>query len=194
MSTPQQPSYTPSKVLRTEYPLIDNDPHFKRVIGYARPSDYAHGIVAGLGGPGLLYAMEKFAPSQVGRGGFARAMRLCGVIGALGGFLYFYQRSSLRFYGVLENSREVEMDMREMVAKVKAGEPLYGESKLTPHMQGVAARQSRYSAMAMHLLPWFNFVNHPQHGVDTAKYYKQAERELEAERTSKTQREVAALG
>jgi hypothetical protein len=85
-----------------------------------------------------------------------------------------------------ENAREMEMDMREMVSKVKAGEPLYGESKLTPHMQGVATRQSRYSAMFTAVLPWFNFVNHNQHGVDTAKYYRQAERELEAERAGKS--------
>ncbi|RYP77491.1 hypothetical protein DL771_001064 [Monosporascus sp. 5C6A] len=182
----QQPTYTPSKVIKTEYPLIDNDPHFKRVIGYARPSDYVHGAVAAAAGPGLLWTMEKFAPSQVGRGGFAKAMRLGGAIGLIGGFLYFYERSSLRFYGMTENAREVEMDMKEMVAKVKAGEPLYGESRLTPHMQGVAARQSRYSALFTAVLPWFNFVNHNQHGVDTAKYYRQAERELEAERLGKS--------
>lgn len=74
------------------------------------------------------------------------------------------------------------MDMKEMVAKVKAGEPLYGKSSLSPYMQGVAARNSRYNGVFLHVLPWFNFVNHPQHGVDTAKYYQQAERELEAER------------
>ena len=77
------------------------------------------------------------------------------------------------------------MDMKEMVAKVKAGEPLYGTSRLTPEMQGVAARQSRYSVLFTSVVPWFNFVNHSQHGVDTAKYYRQAERELEAERTAK---------
>ncbi|KAH8164692.1 hypothetical protein CIB48_g3537 [Xylaria polymorpha] len=179
--TPQQ-TYIPSKVVETDYPLIDNDPHFKRVVGYARTSDYIHGTVAAAGGPGLLWAMERFAPSHVGRGGFIRAMRVAGVIGAIGGFLYFYERSALRFYGMSENAREVELDMREMVAKVKAGEPLYGVSQLTPHMQGVAARQSRYSALFFAAVPWFNFVNHPQHGVDTAKYYRAAERELEAER------------
>ena len=92
---------------------------------------------------------------------------------------------AVRFYGFTENAREVEMDMREMVDRVKRGESLYGESRLTPYMQGVAARQSRYSAMFMAVVPWFNFVNHPQHGVDTAKYYQQAERELEAERLGK---------
>ncbi|KAI1343460.1 NADH-ubiquinone oxidoreductase 21 kDa subunit [Xylariaceae sp. FL0016] len=186
MATSQEPTYIPSKVAKTDFPLIDNDPHFKRVIGYARPSDYAHGVVAAAAGPGLLYSMERIAPSQVGRGGFARAMRLCGVIGMCGGFLYFYQRSILRFYGMSENAREIDMDMKEMVAKVKAGEPLYGESTLSPHLQGVAARQSRYSALFMSTLPWFNFVNHSQHGVDTAKYYRRAEQELEAEKAGKS--------
>lgn len=74
------------------------------------------------------------------------------------------------------------MDMREMVDKVKAGKPLYGESTMSPYLQGVAARQSRYSALFLSTVPWFNFVNHDQHGVDTAKYYQQAERELEAEK------------
>ncbi|KAI2605117.1 NADH-ubiquinone oxidoreductase 21 kDa subunit [Hypoxylon fragiforme] len=184
MANPPQQTYIPSRVIKTDFPLIDNDPHFKRVVGYARPSDYLHGTIAAAGGPGLLWTMEKFAPSQVGRGGFARAMRLAGVIGAIGGFLYFYQRSCLRFYGMSENAREVELDMQEMVAKVKAGEPLYGESKLSPHLQGVAARQSRYSALFFAALPWFNFVNHSQHGIDTAKYYVRAEQELEAERAA----------
>lgn len=97
-------------------------------------------------------------------------------------FSYLFLPDAVRFYGGTENSREVAMDMREMVDKVKAGEALYGESRLSAHMQGVAARQSRYSALLFSAIPWFNFVNHNQHGVDTAKYYQQAERELEAER------------
>ncbi|KAK7972545.1 NADH-ubiquinone oxidoreductase 20.9 kDa subunit [Apiospora saccharicola] len=187
MSTPQQPTYVPSKVLKTDYPLIDNDPHFKRVVGYARPSDYVHGVTAAAAGPGMLYAMEKFAPSQVGRGGFAQAMRLTGVIGAIGGFLYYYQRSTMRFYGMSENAREVDMDMREMVDKVKKGETLYGESRLTPTCR------ARYSALFMYGIPWFNFVNHSQHGVDTAKYYRAAERQLERERTGRAQGEAVTL-
>lgn len=54
------------------------------------------------------------------------------------------------------------MDMKEMVQKVKRKEPLYGESVLTPYMQGVAARNSRYSQIFFHVMPWFNFVNHNQ--------------------------------
>ncbi|TGJ78505.1 hypothetical protein E0Z10_g10259 [Xylaria hypoxylon] len=197
MATPTQQTYIPSKVVKTEYPVSSSrSPPSPIGVGSivahqqtqsmitdisSTMTHYAHGVTAAAAGPGLLYAMERFAPSHVGRGGFAQAMRLGGAIGVIGGFLYFYQRSCLRFYGMSENAREIELDMREMVDKVKAGEPLYGESKLTPHMQGVAARQSRYSALFTSVLPWFNFVNHNQHGVDTAKYYRAAERELDAE-------------
>ena len=58
------------------------------------------------------------------------------------------------------------MDMREMVDKVKKGEPLYGVSTLSPNMQGVASRNSRYSGVFLHVLPWFNFVNHEQVRAD----------------------------
>lgn len=52
------------------------------------------------------------------------------------------------------------MDMREMVDKVKKGQPLYGQSILTEYMQGVSARNSRYSQVFLHVVPWFNIVNH----------------------------------
>lgn len=97
------------------------------------------------------------------------------------GYLLMHWGHIVRFYGFTENKRELEMDMKEMVAKVKKGEPLYGTSTTTPYVQGMAARNSRYSGLFLHVIPWFNFVNHNQHGVDTAKYYQQAERELEAE-------------
>jgi hypothetical protein len=71
----------------------------------------------------------------------------------------------VRFFGWAENAREVEMDMREMVDKVKRKEPLYGTSSLTPYLQGMAARNSRYSQIMLHAIPWFNFVNHNQVGL-----------------------------
>jgi hypothetical protein len=83
------------------------------------------------------------------------------------------------------------MDMREMVDKVKKGEPLWGYSELSPYHQGVAARNSRYSSLLFQIIPWANFVNHTQVSelrrtiIDTTKYYQQAERELEAERAGK---------
>lgn len=68
--------------------------HFKRVVGYARREDYIAGAVSAAFAPAALYTLEKFAPSQVGRGGFAKIMRLAGAVGIAGGFLYFYQRSA----------------------------------------------------------------------------------------------------
>ncbi|KZZ88243.1 NADH-ubiquinone oxidoreductase 21 kDa subunit [Ascosphaera apis ARSEF 7405] len=173
----------PPKQLNTDYPLIDSDPHFKRVFAYARPSDYAIGAGAAAVSPALFYLMERVQPAFKGPATYTRCLRLAGAVGALAGFFTVYQRSCNRFYGLTENSREEQMDMREMVDKVKKGEPLYGVSELSPYVQGVAARNSRYSSLFLHVMPWFNFVNHNQHGVDTAKYYQQAERELEAERT-----------
>ena len=54
------------------------------------------------------------------------------------------------------------MDMREMVDKVKMKEPLYGHTSLSPHLQGVAARNSRYAGVFIYVIPWMNFVNHNQ--------------------------------
>lgn len=113
-------------------------------------------------GPLFMLTTERFAPSFAGKGAFPPVFRLSIAIGALAGLGLVYQRSCLRFYGWTENNREVEMDMREMVTKVKKGEPLYGETELTPYMQGVAARNSRYSALMMHIVPMFNFTNHNQ--------------------------------
>ncbi|RAO73804.1 uncharacterized protein BHQ10_009816 [Talaromyces amestolkiae] len=181
----------PPRGVKTDYPLIDSDPygtqfqHIKRVFGYARASDYAVGGAAAAASPLAFWLMEKFSPSHVGKGGFAPVMRLATAIGILGGVHIFYQRSINRFYGFTENTREVEKDMREMVDKVKKGEPLYGKSQLSEYLQGVAARNSRYTGLFAHVIPWFNVVNHNQHGIDTAKYYQQAERELEAERLGK---------
>ena len=134
-------------------------------------------------GPALMLWWERISPSEVTKPGFASVMRLSAFTSAAAGFYLFYSRSINRFYGFSENRRELDMDMREMTDKVKKGEPLYGVSTMTEYMQGVASRQSRYSGVFLHVMPWFNFVNHAQHGVDTAKYYRNAERELEAERT-----------
>ncbi|KAK2748200.1 hypothetical protein FQN55_004476 [Onygenales sp. PD_40] len=182
MATDHGRPLVPPRVIKTDYPVIDTDPHVKRVFGYARPSDYATATAAGAVSPVLFHLYERYHPVNASKGTYGRAMRLATAIGLITGVLTLYSTSCKRFYGFTENSREVNMDMREMVDKVKKGEPLYGESGLSPYMQGVAARNSRYSSLLIHVIPWFNFVNHNQHGVDTAKYYQQAERELELER------------
>ncbi|KAH8690978.1 putative NADH-ubiquinone oxidoreductase 21 kDa subunit [Talaromyces proteolyticus] len=185
MATQPPKVLVPPKGTKTDYPLIDSDPHIKRVFGYARPSDYAVGGSMAAASPIAFWVMERVSPSHVGKGGFAPVMRLATAIGLLGGLHIFYQRSINRFYGFTENAREVQIDMREMVDKVKKGEPLYGTSQLSEYLQGVATRNSRFSGLFLHVIPWFNLVNHNQHGVDTAKYYQQAERELESERLAK---------
>jgi hypothetical protein len=164
-----------------------------------RRSDYLAGAGLAALTPASLALMERVSPSYAGAGGYKSVLRVSWMVGLAAGGMLAYQRSmsmfthasftcfqfltsnSVRFYGAQENSREVEMDMREMVNKAKKGLPLYGESTMSEYMQGVAARNSRYSGLFIFALPWFNFVNHNQHGVDTAKYYQQAERELEAE-------------
>lgn len=67
--------------------------HFKRVVKYARPSDYAAGAVSTVAGPGLLLLWERIAPSHVGKGGFAPILRLTTAVSAGAGFLLFYNRS-----------------------------------------------------------------------------------------------------
>ncbi|TKA78831.1 hypothetical protein B0A55_02240 [Friedmanniomyces simplex] len=177
--------YVPARALNSDYPLIDSDPHFRRVLAYARTSDYTAASLFAAFPPSAMLLMERISPSEIGRGGFASIMRLSGGFGLISGFLLLYSRSQNRFYGFSENRREIERDMREMTDRVKRGEPLYGVSTMTEYMQGLASRQSRYSGVFLHVMPWFNFVNHNQHGVDTAKYYQNAEKELEAERTGR---------
>lgn len=46
------------------------------------------------------------------------------------------------------------MDMQEMSQRAKQGLPLYGESDLTPYMQGVGARNSTYSVFKIQAIPW----------------------------------------
>jgi len=180
-----QKVFRPPKRANTDYPVIDTDPHVKRAFRYARREDWLYGAGMAAVGPAFMLTTERYAPSFAGKGAFPPVFRLSCAMGLIAGTVMVWQRSSVRLYGWTENNREVEMDMREMVDKVKKGEPLYGKTDLSPYMQGVAARNSRYSALMGQIIPWPNFVNHNQHGVDTAKYYQQAERELEAERLSK---------
>ncbi|KAF2672612.1 NADH-ubiquinone oxidoreductase 21 kDa subunit [Microthyrium microscopicum] len=174
--------YVPPRKQPSDFPLIDGDPHLFRVCRYMRTSDYVTAAGVAAATPAAMLAMEKWSPSYAGKGAFPPVLRLAVGLGLGAGFIVAYSRSSQRFLGLLENSREVDMDMREMVDKVKKGEPLYGVSQLPEHQQHMAARNSRYASVFIGVLPWFNLVNHNHHGVDTAKYYQQAERELDSER------------
>jgi len=62
--------------------------------------------------------------------------------------------TTVRFWGWKENAREAAKDKEEMTARVAKGLPVYGESQLTPYMQGVAARNSTWAALNFAVLPW----------------------------------------
>ncbi|OCH85506.1 hypothetical protein OBBRIDRAFT_784780 [Obba rivulosa] len=158
----------PEKIVETPFPLIDVDPYAGRVIRYMRPSDYAWwaGLTAAF--PGALWfweRMDKMATKPP-----RTALRVGGILGFVGGFLFAYQRSSLRFWGWTENKREEEMDYKEMSTRAAKGLPLYGESNEPEWVQGAAHRNSVYSQLKFQVFPMFNLVNHPYHGVDPAKY------------------------
>lgn len=84
-----------------DYHETDSSRHIKRVLAYARPSDYAAGAATATLGPGLMLLMERVSPSLVGKGGFAPIMRLSGAIGVGAGFVLFYQRSVCAFPGLV---------------------------------------------------------------------------------------------
>lgn len=106
-----------------------------------------------------------------------RAVRVATIVGFASGFFYAYNRSSMRFQGVLENKREVEKDRYEMKALLSKGAKPYGETDLPPWIQRIAARNSTYSSTFNHIFPWFNLVHHDYHGVDLKKYYEVREGE-----------------
>ncbi|ORX46508.1 hypothetical protein DM01DRAFT_1339510 [Hesseltinella vesiculosa] len=159
----------PVKEFNTQYPVIDTDPHFSRVVRYFRGSDYAAMAACTAAAPGLMLAFEKANPVNGGRH-LRGPLRLATFVGAVGGFLYAYQNSSLRFWGWTENDREVAKDMEEMQQLIKEGKPLYGESMMPKHIQDESARNSRFAQLKFSAYPWFNFANHNNHGVDTSKY------------------------
>ncbi|CCJ28693.1 unnamed protein product [Pneumocystis jirovecii] len=160
---------TQKKEINTKFQVIDTDPHFFRVIRYARPSDYLIFIAGTIGFPAGIFLMEKWSPSM-NQAKLIPGLRLGCFLGLCGGFLLAYQRSSLRLWGWRENIREIEMDKLEMQKKKAEDIPLYGKSRLSEDMQKIAAQNSKYSALKFSLFPWFNLVNHNDHGIDSSKY------------------------
>ncbi|KAN0121294.1 NADH-ubiquinone oxidoreductase complex I, 21 kDa subunit domain containing protein [Russula decolorans] len=157
----------PDNAVESPYPLVDADPHFSRVVRYMRPSDYAVWAGATAAFPSALYFWEMADPTK---GRLRPALRFGGVFGFIGGFLLAYQRSSFRFWGWSENKREEERDFAELSQLAREGKPLYGESHQPQWVQNAAYSNSAYSQLKFSVFPTFNFVNHPHHGTDPAKY------------------------
>ncbi|KAG8220880.1 NADH-ubiquinone oxidoreductase complex I, 21 kDa subunit-domain-containing protein, partial [Butyriboletus roseoflavus] len=159
----------PDKVVKTPYPLIDADPHFSRVVRYFRPSDYATWATATSAFPAALYLWNMADPLPPNIR-LRTTLRLGGLMGFIGGFLFAYQNSSLRFWGWTENKREEELDLAELRQRVAEGKPLHSESSQPQWIQDVAYRNSVWSQLKFQAFPVFNFVNHQHHGTDPAKY------------------------
>lgn len=173
-------SYQPvrSDPAPSDYELIDVDPHFKRVVSYYRPSDYGLWAASAVGFPLALQAWEKLEPMD---GAFkapgkvpAGTLRTAALVGFVGGFYLAYVRSSKRFLGWSENSREVNKDRFEIKLLLAEGKLPYheNESSLNDRMKDIANRNSQYSFTTLAILPWFNLANHPYHGVSIEKYYE----------------------
>lgn len=103
----------PIKEVKTPYPLIDADPHFSRVVGYFRPSDYLVWAGTTAAVPATLWLWGMFLKTQflhsrltlsIEKGdpvytphiknALRTPMRLGGLLGCIGGFLLAYQNSS----------------------------------------------------------------------------------------------------
>lgn len=61
---------------------------------------------------------------------------------------------TVRFMGLSENASEAKKDHAELSARVKAGQPIYGETDLTDYVQSVAARNSTWSQLKLSVMPW----------------------------------------
>ncbi|ORX38247.1 C-terminal of NADH-ubiquinone oxidoreductase 21 kDa subunit-domain-containing protein [Kockovaella imperatae] len=156
-----------------DYPLIDIDPHVGRVIRYMRASDWAGMLGMTTLAPFLYLSYNRWdTTSRFEVKTVRSAIRVNALFGFFVGFSLAYMESSKRFWGASENSREVKKDFAELSNRAQKGLPIYGSSSLSPYMQAVAARNSTFSQFMMVALPWFNVVNHPYHGVETAKYYR----------------------
>lgn len=94
------------------------------------------------------------------------------MIGFAGGFYMAYVRSSKRFWGWAENSREVGKDRYEMKKFLSEGKNPYGDSMLSPYQQDMSSRNSTNSQLILSVFPWFNVANHQSHGIDLRRYYE----------------------
>ncbi|KAH8914424.1 hypothetical protein BT69DRAFT_1253460 [Atractiella rhizophila] len=155
----------------SKYPLIDNDPHFFRVLRYFRFSDYVTIAAGTLAGPALLFATLASTPGiLLTRRSVLSANRVATALGASFGFSLAYNHSSFRFMGLRENRRELIKDHEELSARHEKGLPLWGKSTQSEFIQRVAHANSIWGQFIFHIIPIANFVNHPYHGVDPAKY------------------------
>lgn len=159
---------------QTDYEVIDVDPHFSRVIGYFRASDYLKWGLFTASGPAMITAFEFLESGKKRFHVSPSALRITAFLGFTAGFFNQYATSSLRFQGAKENAREVRKDRYEIKQRLSQGLKPYkeNESDLPEWIRRVAAGNSTHSFNYLHLFPWFNLVQHEFHGVSLKKYYE----------------------
>lgn len=160
---------------KSKFEVIDQDPHFSRVVSYFRPGDYLTWAGFAASGPAFLAGASWFSSGGKKIHVSPRFLRYSVVLGAIAGFLDRYAISTLRFQGELENSAEVAKDRYYVKSQLAEGKSPYtgtGENLMPAWIRSVAARNSTYSSLNMALFPWFNLVQHEHHGVNLDKYYE----------------------
>lgn len=169
-----QPANNNVVLQQTDYEIIDTDPHFSRVIGYFRFSDYIKVGLFTASGPVLMTAFEYLESGKKRFHVSPGALRGAAFLGLAAGFFNQYATSSLRFQGAIENSREVKRDRYEMKQRLANGQTAWRqeESDLPGWIQRAAAGNSLHSFNYLHAFPWFNLVHHQHHGVSLKKYYE----------------------
>ncbi|KAJ2688677.1 hypothetical protein GGH99_002987 [Coemansia sp. RSA 1285] len=153
-----------SKLHKSAYPVIDTDPIFGRVVRYFRWSDYAKGVAWTAYAPAFIYFLERFQPLELSKQALHKTMKVSVVVGVFHAFLMMYTNSSARFFGYMENAREIKMYREEYLRLKGEGKPMHGVSRLPLSLQRVAASYSTGAFMNFDVFPIFNFVNHPYHG------------------------------
>ncbi|KAJ2392182.1 hypothetical protein GGI23_005274 [Coemansia sp. RSA 2559] len=91
-------------------------------------------------------------------------MKVATVLGVGHAFVIMYSSVCARFFGFMENAREIKM-YREEYRRLKAqGKSMNEGSRLPLSLQRVAASYTTGAFLNYDVAPIFNFVNHPYHG------------------------------
>ncbi|KAJ2078212.1 hypothetical protein H4R24_004641 [Coemansia sp. RSA 988] len=146
----------------SDYPVIDTDPIFSRVVRYMRPLDYTVWAATAASGPAFIYWLDKYHYTG-GKSQLGRAMKIVGAFSTIGGFLTAYQMSSARFFGISENAREIRKYRQEYLKLKAEGKPMHGKSTLPLSIQRISSSYSTGAFLNFDVIPIFNFINHPFH-------------------------------
>eukprot|EP00834_Sanchytrium_tribonematis_P000143 NODE_3_length_80033_cov_0.932970.p60 type:complete len:142 gc:universal NODE_3_length_80033_cov_0.932970:45768-45343(-) len=132
--------------MATEYPQLDADPTFYKVVQFFRPVDY----LTTIGGSAISVASMAGWQKVENIKNYKKALFWGGLFGLFGGFLISYQNSTFRIWGLKENVREQELHKNWF----------HKQSILEPHLSSVAYRNTKNSQLLLSIFPVFNFVNH----------------------------------